>query len=232
MAMGRKKYQQRRASAFIFDLDGTLIDSGLDIAKAANFARGHFQLPELPVATIVTYIGDGVVTLLTRCLGSKGETVEDERLAEAVAVFRDYYGRHCLDNTAPYPGVLATLAHFHRLPLMISTNKPRLFTDIILKGLHLDAAFRRVVTPDEVTHRKPDPSGLQACLAGLNVPAPEIVVVGDHPNDIEAARGIGAIAVGASYGLSTPGQIHAAKPDLIIDAFAELQDLFPSRQTA
>ena len=67
--MGKKKYKGRRAEAFIFDLDGTLVDSGLDIALAANFTRGHFKLPELPVETIQGYVGDGVVRLLTRALG-------------------------------------------------------------------------------------------------------------------------------------------------------------------
>ena len=76
--MGKGKYKGRRAEAFIFDLDGTLVDSELDIALSANFTRIHFSLPELPVPTVRDYVGDGVLTLLKRMLGhnvASGQTV-------------------------------------------------------------------------------------------------------------------------------------------------------------
>lgn len=227
--MGRKKYRGRRAAAFIFDLDGTLIDSGRDIAIAGNFARGHFQLPPLAVETLVSYIGDGLPVFLKRALGERGTPVDDEQLEEAIGVFRDHYWRHCLDNTVAYPGVLEILMRYRDLPKMVATNKPRRFTDRILQGLHLTDAFRRIVSADEVERRKPDPAHLEACLEGLNVSPAEVVVIGDHPNDIESAHRLGAIAVGVSYGLTPPGLLRSAGPDLVIDHIEELADLFPSR---
>ena len=227
--MGRKKYKGRRAAAFIFDLDGTLIDSGLDIALAANFARGHFGLAELPTETLIGYIGDGVGMLMQRALGHKGTPPSDEMVAEGLIVFRDHYGRHCLDNTALYPGVLDILACFQQLPLMVATNKPRRFTHQILTGLHVFSAFRRVVAAEDVPLRKPDPASLLACLDGLDVPREEVVVVGDHVNDILAAKAIEAVSVGVTYGLTAAGLIRSARPNLVIDGFSELNDLFPSR---
>ena len=236
--MGKKKYKGRRAEAFIFDLDGTLVDSGLDIALAANFTRGRFDLPELPVETIRGYVGDGVLRLLTRALGHdvrtgmtgpSGLPVSDEMLQEGLAVFGEHYGRHLLDNTVAYPGVLDMLVRFRRFPLHLATNKPRVFTDAILAGLHLNGAFRKIVAGDEAPARKPDPSHLQACLEGLDVEPEAVVVVGDSPNDINAARAMGAVAVGCTYGLVTPGLVRSAKPDLIIDSLEELSRLFPSR---
>ena len=228
--MGRRKYQGRRVSAMIFDLDGTLIDSGRDIALAANFARGHFGLETLDEATAVSFVGDGVDKLLERILTVDGVAPEPETLAEGLAVFRDHYGRHCLDSTVLYPGVIETLMHFHRLPLMIATNKPRVFTDRILEGLHVDGAFRRVVTADEAP-RKPDPAMLATCLEGLDVAPAEVAVVGDSPNDVQAARALGAVAVGVTYGLKPAGVIRAEGPDAVLAAFAELRDVFPSRDT-
>ncbi|MBU0742904.1 HAD-IA family hydrolase [bacterium] len=228
--MGRKKYHGRRVSAMIFDLDGTLIDSGLDIALSANFARGHFGLAALDEATAISYVGDGVEKLLERALTVDGVAPAPEMVAEGLGVFRDHYGRHCLDTTALYPGVLDTLLHFHRLPMMIATNKPRAFTDAILAGLHVDGAFRRVVTADEAP-RKPDPAQLAMCLDGLDVAPAEVAVVGDSPNDIRAARALGAVAVGVTYGLKPAGVIRAEQPDLILTAFAELRDAFPARDT-
>ena len=231
-------YKGRRAAAFIFDLDGTLVDSGVDIALAANFTRVHFGLPELPVATVSGYVGDGVATLLTRTLGhdvrsgrtgAAGLPVGDEMHAEAMKVFADHYGRHLLDHTAPYPGARDVLVRFRRMPLHLATNKSRVFTDPILDGLHMAGAFRRVVCGDETPARKPDPAHLRLCLEGLDVDPAEVVVVGDSPNDINAAKALGAVSVGCTFGLVSPGLIRSAGPDFTIDALAELAGLFPSR---
>ena len=127
--MGKGKYKGRRAAAFIFDLDGTLVDSGLDIALSANFTRVHFGLPELPVPTIQSYVGDGVAKLLTRSLGhniytgqtgEQGLPVDEDRHIEAMKVFADHYGRHLLDNTRLYPGVLEILARYRSFPLHVA----------------------------------------------------------------------------------------------------------------
>jgi phosphoglycolate phosphatase len=236
--MGKGKFKGRRAEAIIFDLDGTLIDSGLDIALSANFVRAHFGLPDLPVQTAQGYVGDGVGKLLERCLGHDSGTgglgagglpVSEEMLEEGLAVFADHYRRHLLDNTTLYPGVIDTLARFQRLPLHVATNKPQGFSEAILAGLHVAEAFRRVVGGDEAPARKPDPAHLQACLEGLDIAPADVVVVGDSPNDVQAARALGAVAVGCTFGLGAPGLLRSAGPDFVIDSLPELSSLFPSR---
>lgn len=225
----------RTPAAFIFDLDGTLVDSGLDVALAANAVRAHCGLPELPVPVLTGYVGDGVGRLLERTLGhdaASGRTglpVDAARLDQAQAVFVRYYGEHLLDHTRLYPGVRSVLARFADLPLHLATNKPRAFTDAILAGLGLEGVFRRIVGGDEAPARKPDPAHLAACLAGLDVAPGQVVVVGDSPNDILAARGLGAVAVGCVYGLGAPEQVRAAEPDHLIDAITDLVDLFGPR---
>ncbi len=227
--MGRTKWQGRRADAFIFDLDGTLVDSGLDIALSANFTRVSLGLPELPIETVIGYVGDGAPMLIRRLLSHEAPPATEEAVRRGIAVFREHYGRHCLDHTRLFPGVLETLAHFRRLPLAVATNKPRAFTDQMLTALHVRDAFRRVVSGDDGEARKPDPAPLRACLEGLTVAPERVVVVGDGPNDVQAARAIGALAVGVTYGLTPVGALRGAGADLLIDRFADLRELFPSR---
>ena len=229
--MGKGRYGGRRAAAFIFDLDGTLVDSGRDIARSANAVRIHFGLPELDEPRAVSFVGDGVVKLLERSLAADAAPPDAERLAEGLDVFRDHYGRHCLDDTRLYPGVLDVLRRFSRYPLMVATNKPRAFTLQVLEGLNVAGAFRRIVCGDDVEERKPDPAMLARALEGLDLDPADVAMVGDSHNDVLAARAHGCIAVGCAYGLGDPGRLRAAGPDHVIDAFGDLADLFPSRDT-
>lgn len=216
-------------AAFIFDLDGTLVDSGLDIALSANEVRRRLGRDELPVPVITSYVGDGVRKLLERTLGHDGQAPDEALLAEAHAVFAEHYGVHLLDNTRLYPGVRGVLAGLGGVPLLIATNKPQGFAEAILEGLGVEHLFARVVGGDAAPARKPDPAHLAACLEGLGLDAARVVVVGDSPNDIEAARGLGAVSVGCTFGLVDPARVRAAAPDHVIDDFTDLAGLFPGR---
>jgi phosphoglycolate phosphatase len=226
--------RHRSVGALIFDLDGTLIDSGADIAAAANRVRRHFDLPELPTRIAIGYVGDGTARLLERVLGhdlvtgrtgARGLPVSETRLAEGLAIFGEYYGRHCLDTTRLYPGVREVLVRFRDRPLMVATNKPAAFTGRILEGLRIAAAFRRVVSGDDVVRKKPHPEALERCLDGLTLDPAAVAVVGDSRVDIEAARALGALAVGVTYGLTPAAAIRSAEPDLVIDRLADLATL-------
>jgi phosphoglycolate phosphatase len=238
---GRIMDQQDKArppvGAFIFDLDGTLVDSRADIAAAANVARAALGLPPLPEPTLRGYVGDGVMLLLRRVLGhdlavtADGPGVlpaDDARLPAAHQAYVEHYGRHLLDHTRPYEGVPELLRALRGVPLMVATNKPGRFSEAILDGLGLGTFFRCVVGGDQVPARKPDPAHLRACLQGLTVEPGAIVVVGDSPNDILAARALGAVSVGCTWGLVPAAVLRALEPDHLIDAPLELAALYRS----
>jgi len=224
----------RRIGAFIFDLDGTLIDSGLDIALSANHARSALGMAELPIDTVKSYIGDGVVVLMERVLGHDPESgtpglpVPAELHDEGLHAFRGHYGRHLLDHTELFPSALTVLNSIRDVPLYLATNKPRKFTDQLMVGLGLAGMFQREVCGDEAPARKPDPSHLRACLEGSDVLAEKVVVVGDSPNDVMAARAMGAVSVGCTFGLVDEADVRQAGPDHLIDHLAGLLDIFPT----
>jgi len=226
------RHTKRHAEAFVFDLDGTLVDSARDIADGANRARVGIGLPELPFEQVLGYIGDGVPMLLKRVVAPEHPDPEDELLARAREAFDDHYSRHCLEHTRLFPGVLDVLRRLARYPLMVATNKPRSYTETILAGLHIDGAFRRVVAGDDVENKKPDPEMILRCLEGIDVQPSAVAVVGDSLNDIAAARAVGAVSVGCTFGLRPAGEIVAARPDVLLNAFAELTDHFATRDTA
>lgn len=221
--------RRRPAGAFIFDLDGTLVDSRTDIAAAANVARAAIGLPPLAEPVLRGYVGDGVMLLLRRALGhDQGRVLgaDDPLLAPAHVAYIDHYGRHLLDHTRPFEGVVELLDALQGAPLMVATNKPGGFSAAILAGLGLDRRFRVVVGGDQTPARKPDPAHLRACLAGLDVEPGTVVVVGDSPNDVLAARALGAVSVACTWGLVPAGELRSAGPDHLIDAPLDLASLF------
>ncbi|MFQ5696281.1 MAG: HAD hydrolase-like protein, partial [Terriglobia bacterium] len=124
----------RRLRLFIFDLDGTLIDSKRDLINSVNATCKEFGFPSLLEKQIAGFIGQGAPVLIRKALD---HTQDDELVQKAVEFFRAYYGEHMLDTTVTYPGVraaLTALAAGHRV-LTVLTNKPERFSRHILTGL-------------------------------------------------------------------------------------------------
>lgn len=221
--------------AVIFDLDGTLVDSGADIAAAADHARRAAGLSALPAAVIIGYVGDGTRRLMERVLahdpatGRPGRPPSSAALQAGLQRFGEYYHAHLLDRTRPYPGVPALLDALAPRCLMVATNKPRRFTEDLLAGLGLAGRFFRVVAGDDGPARKPDPAHLQACLAGTGIAPDRTVMVGDSPNDVLAARGAGMPSVAVTWGLTPREALVAAGPTALVDDAATVAGLLGVR---
>src|SRR6185312_12104513 len=121
-------------SLLIFDLDGTLIDSKLDLANSVNATLDHFELPQLSHERINSYVGNGSPVLMRSALGPEASEAEVHR---ALAWFLDYYRDHMLDYTRTYPGVMEALESFQEngVRMAVLTNKPVRFSEGILDGL-------------------------------------------------------------------------------------------------
>lgn len=202
----------------IFDLDGTLIDSKLDLALSINAMLERMGRRPLPHQTVYGFVGNGAPVLVRRALG---EGVSDAEADAGLAYFLSYYRTHMLDNTVPYPGVREGLALLEKHPMAVLTNKPVNFSRAILDGLGFSRYFRYVYGGNSFEKKKPDPMGVQTLLRGLKAAPQEAMMVGDSEVDIKTARNAGTWACGVSYGLGVDG-LRAHPPDLMLDSLVEL----------
>jgi phosphoglycolate phosphatase len=183
--------------AFVFDLDGTLIDSKMDLVHAVNAMLRETRRAELPADLVASYVGHGAPQLIASVLGPDSSEAQRQ---EALAVFLEQYNERKLEMTRAYPGVAEGLQALASYPMAVLTNKPLKLSVEILEGLGLAQYFRAVYGGDSFEKKKPDPSGALAILKKLGVPAAESAMVGDSDVDIQTARNAGMLAVGVTYG--------------------------------
>ena len=158
---GNKNGKFAAVRALIFDLDGTLIDSKLDLALAVDATLKHMGRPSLSHETIAGYVGRGASALIRSVLGEDAATEEVET---GLAYFLSYYRAHMLDNTVTYPGVREALASLAKYPMAVLTNKPVRFSKAILEGLNLSSYFKYVYGGNSFETKKPDPEGMNILL--------------------------------------------------------------------
>jgi phosphoglycolate phosphatase len=204
--------------ALIFDLDGTLIDSKVDLALSVNAALEHMGRRALPHEQIFGYVGQGAPRLIQQAMGA-GATAEECR--EGLAHFLAYYREHMLDNTVTYPGVREGLAAMQGMPMAVLTNKPVRFSELILEGLGLSKYFGFVYGGNSFETKKPDPAGVAVLLRDFSATPKETMIVGDSEVDVQTARNAGTWVCGVTYGLGSE-RLAENPPDLLVDSLEEL----------
>ncbi|HEY0263702.1 MAG TPA: HAD hydrolase-like protein [Granulicella sp.] len=215
----------------VFDLDGTLIDSRVDLCNSVNATLTHLGRPALPEAVISGYIGDGAGMLVRRALGDpEGDIHDEEYVTNAIAYFLDYYREHKLDFTYVYPGVLESLeaiqaAHPH-LPMAVLTNKPVIPSREICTHFGLDRFFFQNYGGNSFHVKKPDPHGLMTLMReagerlGHAVTPIETLMIGDSDVDVLTAKNCGALSLGCGFGLA-PERLKAAGPKITVSSASE-----------
>lgn len=213
----------KKIRLFVYDFDGTLVDSKLDIADSVNCALRDLGVRELPRETIFGYIGNGVESLLTHSLAGASASAG---IQEAVEAFKKHYDRRLLDQTNFYPNCRETLDFFSHKTHAIFSNKPLRFIKRILEGLNFLHPFASIVGGDSLKSRKPDPQGLLHILETLRISPGETLMVGDSATDVETGRRAKVFTCAVTYGLGDRKSLDRARPDWIIDNFAQLRELF------
>lgn len=229
----------QKVELVLFDLDGTLVETGPEICDAVNGTLQSLQLPRAALEDVERWIGHGTERLLLQALahatGKPVAAVAGSSLWRAAQPhFALEYERRCGTTSRPYPHareVLTALGErgVHRA---LVTNKEQRFTQPVLRRHGLRQLLDRVVCGDTLPTKKPDPAGVHACLHAFGVPASRAVFVGDSSIDVATARNAGIAVWALTHGYNMGEPIAAAHPDRVLDSLHSILDgvFLPSAQ--
>ena len=215
------------APAAFFDLDGTLFDTRADLAATVNHTRADLGLPELPLETVIGFVGQGARHLLTNSIPECSEDAPDIRLRKSYddlwSIFRSRYAEHCCETLEPYPGMMQTLEELKKRGwlLGIVTNKPNFATRLIFDKFGLARFFEGVVGGGDCPEMKPSAMPLVECAARMHGHSlsPDDWMVGDNWTDVDCARNAGIKSAFCTYGF---GRIGDSQCTARIASFPEL----------
>jgi phosphoglycolate phosphatase len=227
MIQVHRRFDPQLIKLVIFDLDGTLIDSRLDLVHSVNAMLRQFGRPELPENVVASYVGDGAPMLIRRALG---DPTDEKFVRDALEYFLAYYRVHKLDYTTLYPGMEQALASIrgsngHERSLAVLTNKPVNPSRAIVEALEVSHFFRQVYGGNSFSTKKPDPQGVHALLEETGTAPEHTVMIGDSSVDVLTGRNAGLWTCGVTYGFA-PESLLLSPPDVIVDSATELAELF------
>ncbi len=207
----------------IFDLDGTLADTGRDIANALNYALSPFGAREYSVEETKAMVGSGISSLLQSLLPPEANSPDAE--GEVTRRFLDFYAEHLMANTYAYPHVRETLAQLADYTKVVLTNKRTKYSREIVEKLGISQHFDLIWGSDSVREKKPSPVPILDFLDHYSVAKENAVMIGDSNFDVQAGRAAGIKVVAVTYGFRPRESLLEA--DNIIDSFYDLLKVIP-----
>src|SRR5258708_27458013 len=221
-------WQGRALCGVLFDLDGTLLDTVSDIARALNRTLGEHDLAPLPVGDVSRMIGRGSPLLIESATRARNRELSDGEKAAMLERFFHHYGEleeRDESDAQPYAGVREALRRLHdsHLRVAVVTNKHHRFASALLQRLNLMQWVGIVVGGDTCERRKPDPQPLLFACQALGLSPSQVLMVGDSINDVTAARAAGIPVVCVPYGYNE-GRV---PPTLSCDARMDTPGLLP-----
>src|SRR5271155_2176084 len=217
------KFRLMKGFLLVFDLDGTLVDSVLDMRAALNEMLRERGRRELSPPQVRRMVGDGVPVLVARALAASG--ADPSEAVTALPRFLEIYEANAAQLTRPYPGVPETLRALRDrgYRTAICTNKPQRATIAVLQGVGLLLLFDGIAGGDRFAVRKPDPGHLLGIISELGASPTASAMIGDNENDAAAARAAAVPLVLMRYGYARvdPDTLSA---DALLDRFSELPD--------
>ena len=214
--------KMKNIDLMIFDFDGTLVNSGGDIASAVNYTLKYFNIPTMENSQIILYIGDGVQKLIEKSIGAHRQHL----FGDALKIFSEYYAEHMLDTTALCDSVIEVLELYKNKKKIIITNKRKHYTVAMADGLGISKYFDEIIGADSTPYKKPNPLLLTPILAKFNIRYGNTVVIGDGINDIMLAINTGVLSCALLNGLTQRQELLALHPDFACEGLSELINIF------
>lgn len=208
------------AKAVLFDLDGTLLDTVLDLHAAANGMLRDLGRPEVVIEDIRAYVGRGIPNLVKRILAGNLEAADDPAPPPdaALASFKRHYTVVNGLASKPFPGVMEGLNTLKAmgLPLGVITNKAVAFTGPLLERTGLAPFMSVAVSGDQLPRAKPDPMPVIWACGRLDVSPADTVLIGDSINDFKAGRAAGCKVFLVPYGYNEGRDVRGLECDAIV----------------
>lgn len=211
-------------ATFVFDLDGTLVDTAPDLVGALNVVLALEDAKPVSTDELRHLVGHGARALIQRGLQSRGRAVSDARFEDLVRAFLGHYELHIADESGLYPDVEAVLDDLARQGhrLAVCTNKPEKLSLLLLEKMGLLPRFAAVCGADTFPVRKPDPAHLTGTIARAGGDARHAVMIGDSRTDRETAQNAGIPCILLDYGYSDvpPAEL---RPEALISHFRDVR---------
>jgi phosphoglycolate phosphatase len=206
----------------IFDLDGTLIDSRLDLANSVNATRQAMGKGPLPHELIFSCVGNGAPVLIQRAMGPEAG---DDEVRDALEFFLNHYKHHAVEYTELYPGVRAALDRLHGAgnQLAVLTNKPVRISNAIMDHFGLTRLMFRVYGGNSFEHKKPHRIGIDTLRAEAGAEPRDTWMIGDSYVDVQTARNAAVPCCGVTYGFQ-PESFREFPPDILVDRLEAFAD--------
>ena len=209
-----------RYKTVIFDLDGTLLDTLVDLSSSVNYALHRHGLPERSKADVRRFLGNGIRRLIEQ---SVPEGTTEEKTVAVLQTFREYYLIHSLDETAPYEGIMELLHQLHGMNVATAIVSNKL--DPAVKELHqhfFSDTIRVAIGESSSIRRKPAPDMVDECIRLLGCDRQSCLYVGDSEVDLQTARNASLPCCSVSWGFRDKKQLIEAGATTIIDRPEEL----------
>ena len=205
----------------LFDLDGTLVDTAPDIARALGVALAGTGVAPLPLDAVKRMVGDGARELIRRALAAAPS--DGAREEAAFRRFLASYRENVCVASQPYPGVVEGLAALRGdgAVLAVVTNKPGDLSRTLLGTLGIAASFDAIIGDGDGFPRKPDPTAARSILARVDASPDRAVMVGDGLPDMRLARALGVTAVAATWGYVPAAALAGEAPAFLAGSFPE-----------
>jgi phosphoglycolate phosphatase len=210
--------------AVFFDLDGTLVDSAIDIYHAINAALTELGKPLVSESQVRLWVGRGAPQLVWCVLKQQQTEVSPEQQNQLLHVFLKHYEKNVCVDSKIYEGVLPFIEACQQKKLLMAciTNKPYQPAYDLLQALNLLSPFQLILGGDSLTHRKPHPESLLHALHYFNLKPHEALMIGDSRNDVEAAHAAGMPCFALTYGYNHGESVALCQPDLVLDSLLQL----------